>query len=183
MSMLGDRRFGYWLLPILLCLMLVGMLLLGQPWLPQGSPWLPQGIKRSEERGLDKEEIAASTTSHSTASHGEWLPSARPSGQTVALTIDFGNGAKREFSALPWRNGMTVADLMEAAHHFRPPITYTQKGIGAQAFLTSLEGVAHQTSQGNFWFYEINGKRGIRSFGIQPLLSSDRVLWIFGPQE
>jgi hypothetical protein len=174
--MLEDRRFGYWLLPILLCLMLMGMLLLGQPW-------LPQGYKKSEERGPDKEEIASSTTSHSNASHGGWLPSARPSGQTVALTIDFGNGAKREFFALPWRNGMTVADLMDEARHFRPPITYTQKGIGAQAFLTSLEGVAHQTSQGNFWFYEINGKRGIRSFGIQPLLSSDRVLWIFGPQE
>ena len=176
--MLGDRGVGYWLLPILLCLMLVGMLLLGQPWLPQDRPWLPQGSNGSEERGLDKEEIAASTTSH-----GGWLPAARPSGQTVALTIDFGNGAKREFSALPWHNGMTVTDLMDAAHHFRPPITYTQKGIGAQAFLTSLEGVAHQTSQGNFWFYEINGKRGIRSFGIQPLLSGDRVLWIFGPQE
>lgn len=169
--MQGDREVGYWLLPMLLCLMLVGMLLLGQLWLPQGSKW-------SEEWRPDKEEIASNTTSR-----GEWLPSARPSGQTVALTIDFGNGAKREYFALPWRDGMTVADLMDGARHFRPPITYTQKGIGAQAFLTSLEGVAHQMSQGNFWFYEINGKRGTRSFGIQPLLSGDRVLWIFGPQE
>jgi hypothetical protein len=101
----------------------------------------------------------------------------------VALAIDFGNGATREFAALPCRDGMTVADLLAAARDFQPSITYAQTGTQAHAFLTSLEGVGSQAVQGNFWFYEINGNRGTRSFGIQPLIPGDRVLWTFGPQE
>jgi len=115
--------------------------------------------------------------------HGGWVPAARPSGQTVALTIDFGNGAKREFSALPWRNGMTVADLMEEGRHFQPPITYTQQGTGSHAFLTTLEGVVGQANEGKFWLFEINGKHGTRSFGVQSLNPGDRILWRFGSQK
>ena len=171
----GSRARGPWLLPLLLVAVLAGMLLYSQPW----AKWGQTGSGNSAERGARGGEMAAAGTTP----HGGWVPAPRPAGKTVALTVDFGNGASREFAALPWHDGMTLADLMEMARHFRPSITYTQKGTGAQAFLTALEGVAHQANQGNFWFYEINGKRGIRSFGIQPLLPGDRVLWTFGPQE
>jgi hypothetical protein len=160
---------------LLLGAVLAGMLLSSQLWTTWGQP----GSGSSAERGAR----SAGMATDSTTAHGDWVPAPRSAGKTVALTIDFGNGATREFAALPWRDGMTLADLMEVARHFRPSITYTQKGTGAQAFLTALEGVAQQANQGNFWFYQINGKRGIRSFGIQPLLPGDRVLWTFGPQE
>lgn len=175
MGTAGTRPAGPWLLPLLLCTVLVGILLFSQPWVKWGQP----DGGSSEELGARGEGVAAD----STATQGGWVPAPRPVGKTVALSIDFGNGATREFTALPWRDGMMVADLMDAARHFRPSINYTQKGTQAQAFLTALEGVSQQASSDNYWFYEINGKRGIRSFGIQPLLPGDRVLWKFGPQE
>ncbi len=59
-----------------------------------------------------------------------WTPSDEPQGSTVALEIDFGNGAQCQFAALPWRAGMTVAQLMEAARKFRPGIEFAQHGEG-----------------------------------------------------
>ncbi len=173
----GARPAGPWLLPLLLCVVLAGILLLlySRPWANESQ----SGAVRVEEGESRSDGLATGSAS---APSG-WLPAPRPAGKTVALSIDFGNGATREFAALPWRDGMTVADLMEAARHFRPAVRYTQKGVGAQAFLTALEGVSQQADSGKFWFFEINGKRGIRSFGIQPLLPGDRVLWMFGPQE
>ena len=158
---LGTRARGLWLLPLMLGAVLAGMLLSSQPWTQQDQP----GSKSSAKR----EGQSAAMATADTSADGGWVPAPRPPGKTVALTIDFGNGATRGFAALPWSDGMTLADLMEIARRFRPSITYTQKCAGAQAFLTALEGVAHQANQGNFWFYQINGKRGTRSFGIQPL--------------
>ncbi len=165
---------GFWLLPLLLCAVLAGMLLSSQPWVKWGQP----GSESSTQRGARSPGLAAGTPPH-----GSWVPTPRPAGKTVAFTIDFGNGATREFAALPWQDGMTLADLMEGARHFRPAITYTQRGSGAQAFLTSLEGVAGQTERGRYWICEINGKRGDRSFGVQLLNPGDRILWTFGPEE
>ena len=172
---LGTQPAGPWLLPLLLGAVLTGLVLYSQPWARESQ----SGNARVEGEGSRSESLAAGGAS----GHGGWVPAPRPVGKTVALSIDFGNGATREFAALPWRDGMTVADLMEVARLFRPSIHYMQKGSGAQAFLTALEGLAHQAKQDKYWFYEINGKRGIRSFGIQPLLPGDRVLWTFGPQE
>jgi hypothetical protein len=103
--------------------------------------------------------------------------------ETVALKIDFGNGAEREFAALPWRRGMTVADLMKEAAKFFPGIRYSQQGEGAMALLTSLDGVANGTPADRFWLYEINGQPGTVSFAVYELSAGDRVLWAFKPPE
>ena len=109
-------------------------------------------------------------------------PSARVSGKAVSLAIDYSNGEHRQFDALPWHEGMTVADLMGAAREFRPGITFMQRGEGKVAFLTSLDGIAGQTAvaaQG--WQYKINGEHGRQSFGSQLLTPGDQVLWTYGP--
>ena len=113
-------------------------------------------------------------------------PSDRVSGEVVSLVVDCGNGAQRQFDALPWHEGMTVANLMGKARDFRPGITFTQRGAGKMAFLTSLDGIAGQaagqgagTARG--WQYKINGEHGQQSFGSQILTPGDRVLWIYGP--
>ncbi len=149
---------GGWRLPLLLCVVLAGLLLYGknQPVIEQ-----PQ----------DSSEL------------GTWLPTPPPEGQTVGLTIDFGNGAKRNFDALPWREGMTLDDLMQMAKQFRPGIRFEQQGTGEMAFLTSLEGLANQGGGGNFWQFQINGIHGQQSFGSQRLAVGDRVLWTFGLPE
>lgn len=121
-----------------------------------------------------------------TAAGGEsasaaWTPAPRPRGETVALEIDFGNGARRQFDDLPWTADMTVGDLLRTARQFQPAITFQHDGAGAKAFLTSLEGVANEGPGGRFWTYEINGRVGEVSFDVQPLQPGDRVLWKFAP--
>lgn len=108
-----------------------------------------------------------------------WAPSPRPEGETVRLEIDFGNGAHRVFEALPWEEGMTVADLMVVARAFQPPIHYEQRGEGEAAFLVSLEGVAGGGPDSRNWLYRVNGEHAKVSFGIYPLEPSDEVLWIY----
>jgi hypothetical protein len=113
----------------------------------------------------------------------DWSQPADAETQTVALEIDFGNGAVREFAALPWREGMTVADLMAEAAAFSPEIRYTQQGEGAMALLTSLDGVANGTPADRFWLYEVNGQPGTVSFAVHKLSAGDGVLWAFKPPE
>jgi hypothetical protein len=108
-----------------------------------------------------------------------WKPTPVPEGETVALVIDFGNGARREFDALPWSAGMTVGDLLRTARDFRPAVQFEQSGTGDGAFLTSLEGVAHEGAGGRFWFYEVDGRFGTVSFDAQQLQAGQRVLWKF----
>lgn len=112
-----------------------------------------------------------------------WTPTERPQGEAVSLEIDFGNGARRQFEALPWSAEMTVGDLLRQAKEFRPPIAFEHRGAGAEAFLTSLEGVANEGAGGRFWTYEVNGRAGEVSFDLQPLAPGDRVLWKFSRGE
>ena len=98
---------------------------------------------------------------------------------TKSLAIDFGNGARREFAALPWSDGLTLGKLMREARDFRPGIRYTQRGEGDMAFLTALEGVANDKAAGRYWFYEVDGQRGEVSFEVQPLEAGAKVLWVF----
>lgn len=109
-----------------------------------------------------------------------WTPSPRPTGETVSLTIDFGNGARREFAALPYKQGMTLGELITQAREFRPPINFTTQGEGDMAFLTSLEGVANETgASGRYWVYSVDDRRGEVSFAVQSLAAKSEVLWEF----
>ena len=109
----------------------------------------------------------------------EWTPAARPTGETVRLEIDFGNGASREFAALPWQPEMTVGDVMETARDFRPAIRFTQQGEGESGFLTSLEGVANEGSGERNWRFSVNDRIGETSFCVAPVAAGDQVLWEF----
>ena len=102
-----------------------------------------------------------------------------PDEQTVGLEVDFGNGARREIAALPWREGMTVGDLMREAAAFRPGIESTRTGQGEMSFLTSLDGVANEGPAGRSWMYQVGGRRAQVSYEVQPLAAGDRVLWVF----
>ncbi len=130
--------------------------------------------------GLESSPTSAARGANSTES---WTPSPQPQGQTVSLTIDFGNGARREFDALPWTEGLTLGELMRRAAAFRPGVTYAQRGEGPMAFLTSLEGVANEGGGGRYWFYAVNDRRGETSFAVQPLEPGAHVEWVFKPAD
>lgn len=102
-----------------------------------------------------------------------------PDEQTVGLEISFGNGARREIVRLPWREGMTVGDLMRRAAAFRPGIEFTHTGQGEMSFLTSIDGVANEGPEGRSWIYEVGGKKAKVSYEVQPLAAGERVLWVF----
>jgi hypothetical protein len=127
--------------------------------------------------------VGQRTASGTQEPKASWSPQPEAQAETVALTIDFGNGATREFAALAWRQGMTVADLMAQAAKFSPGIRYRQQGEGAMALLTSLDGVANGMPADRFWLYEVNGQPGTVSFAAHELSAGDRVLWAFKPPE
>jgi hypothetical protein len=96
--------------------------------------------------------------------------------EKIALTIDFGDGRPKNFDAIAWRSGMTVADAMKAASG----VTVAQKGSGQSAFVTSIDGVQNQGADAHNWMYKINGKVADRSFAVYELKPGDRILWTFG---
>ena len=106
-----------------------------------------------------------------------------PQGEGVGLTVDFGNGVKKQFDALPWRAGMTVEILMQEASHWKPGISYSQRGTGEMGFLTSIDGLKNQGIGGRNWSYEVNGEFAEISFCLHPLEPGDRLLWKFAGEE
>jgi hypothetical protein len=102
---------------------------------------------------------------------------------TVSLVIDFGNGVRREFAALPSREGMTVGDVLRLARESRPPIEYATKGEGEMTFLTALEGVANEGGDGRNWLYSVDGVAGQVSFEVHPAPPGSAVLWEFRGRE
>lgn len=111
-----------------------------------------------------------------------WTPPTT-AGQTVALSIDYGNGQRREFGALPWTEGMTVAGALQQARDFHPGIAYTHRGEGAQALLTSLDGVSNDSALGRFWLYEVDGRAGEVSYGVQTIMAGQSVKWTYSGRE
>jgi hypothetical protein len=97
--------------------------------------------------------------------------------EKVTLTIDFGDGRQKNFEAIGWRSGMTVADAMKAASG----VTVTQKDTGQSAFVTAIDGIENQGADAHNWMYKINGKVADRSFEVYDLKPGDRILWTFGP--
>ena len=146
-------RSDSWMFPALLLLVLVGVAIFAFTQRPPGG---------------DSDSVAEAET---------WTPAAAPTGETVQLVIDFGNGARREFDSLPWRPEMTVADVLEAARTFRPGIRFTQQGAGESGFLTTLEGVGGEGAEGRNWRFSVDGKLGEESFCLVTVEAGGSVLW------
>jgi hypothetical protein len=108
-----------------------------------------------------------------------WIAGPAADSEIVSLTIDFGNGARRDFARLPWTEGMTVADVLKSAGKFRPGITYTQRG----ELLTSIDGITNGMPAERFWLYEVNDRPGKVSLAVQPVAVGDRILWAFKAPE
>ena len=97
--------------------------------------------------------------------------------EKVTLSIDFGDSRQKNFDAIPWRSGMTVADAMKAALG----VTVAHKGSGQSTFVTAIDGIENQGADGQNWMYKINGKIADRSFAVYELKPGDRILWTFRP--
>jgi hypothetical protein len=109
----------------------------------------------------------------------------QPATQTVSLSVDFGEGRRREWPTIRWRDGLTVADALAMAtgpDDASEPLRFVQKGSGSSALLTELADVPNEGAGGRNWIYQVNGKHADRSFAVYELQAGDEVLWRYaGP--
>jgi hypothetical protein len=144
---------SWWRLPLLLAIVLVAIMLL----LRRGEP-----EPREESRQAAPEDIAAAANAANTQ-----------------LTINFGDDRPPIEAESSWREGMTVADLLNNNSMVNVVII----GSGASAFLTSINGAANEGARGRNWTYRVNGKHADRSFAVYELRPGDHVLWTFAAQQ
>lgn len=114
-----------------------------------------------------------------------WLPattiSAAEPAKTVALVVDYNDGATKEYKAVPWRDGLTAFDVMTWASQHPHGIKFESKGSGASLIVTSIDGVENEGGGGDAknWIYSVNDKKGNKSCAVRRLEPGDRVLWKF----
>lgn len=99
--------------------------------------------------------------------------------KTVQLTIDYGDGSQKTFTAIEWKEKQTVFDVLQAAEKHPRGIKLKHRGSGAALFVSAIDEVANQ-SGGNAWLYEVNGTPGDRSCAIYDVQPGDKLLWKFG---
>jgi hypothetical protein len=102
-----------------------------------------------------------------------------PASETVKVVIDYGDGSQKQFSAVPWKQEMTVFAALEAAAKHPRGFKFVHQGKGETVLITAIDDLKNE-GRGRNWLYEVNGKLGDRSCGVMPLKAGDSVLWRFG---
>jgi hypothetical protein len=106
---------------------------------------------------------------------------AEPKAPTVRLVIDFGDGVEVHFTALKWRQGLTVLDALSAARSHPRGLAFSQRGSGRNALVTQIGDVKNEggAADSRNWMYYVNGKAPDVGAGVQELKPGDAVLWKF----
>jgi hypothetical protein len=102
--------------------------------------------------------------------------------KAVRLVVDYGDGVEVHFKALPWREGMTVVDALEAAQKHPRGIKFVQRGRDATAMITEIGGKQNEGS-GKNWIFSVGGKTADLGAGAYELKAGDTILWEFKPYE
>jgi len=100
----------------------------------------------------------------------------------VSLVVDYGDGVELRFRELPHRAGMTVLDALAAAGKHPRGVKFVQRGRGATAMITEIDGLRNDPS-GKNWLFSVNGKSAEVGSGAYELKAGDAVLWEFKPYE
>ena len=151
---LRNRR---WRLPMMLALLLLVILLVRSTGLQQNAP--------TDHGQTAADDAAAAAT-----------------GKTVTLAIEFADGTLRH-DYIPWREGMTVENLLASASRLPKGVQFAQQGSGESALLTEINGTANEGGTGRNWTYSVNGQEADRSFAIYQLQPNDHVLWTFSAKQ
>jgi hypothetical protein len=100
-----------------------------------------------------------------------------PASKTVNLSIDFGDGRKQDLPALPFKEGMTVLDLLDEASAQPMALKIEKRGSGATAFVDAIDSVRNGGAGHRNWVYFINDQKGPEGAGAAGIMPGDRVLW------
>jgi hypothetical protein len=106
---------------------------------------------------------------------------AEPKAATVRLVVDYGDGVETHFKALPWREGMTVLDALDAAGKHPHGVAYKKRGAGGGALITQIGDVANEGGgrENKNWLFYVNDKQATASAGKTTLAAGDVALWRF----
>jgi hypothetical protein len=111
-------------------------------------------------------------------------PAAAESTKTVELVIDYGDGVRKMFAALPWHEKMTVRGVLDEAKAHSHGIEYMAHGSGEEAMLTKLDDLENQLGEkAKDWLYYVNDRQGDKSFDAWEVRPGDVILWKFGVYE
>jgi hypothetical protein len=94
---------------------------------------------------------------------------------TVALTIDYSNGAQKHFSSIPWEKGQTILEAIQASEGIPPKasITFGSDRSGHVLGLV-IDDVPPKGGPASEWLVWVNaqsfqGRLGTEtSFGLHP---------------
>lgn len=95
------------------------------------------------------------------------------------LTIDYGDGAQKRFTAVPWKEGMTVQDAMQFAKTHPHGVTFLSRGKGEFGFLSQIDDVKNQAGGGRNWIFYVNQERAEASFAVTRVPKAGAILWRF----
>lgn len=98
---------------------------------------------------------------------------------SVRLTIDYGDGVQKTYTALPWKPKMTVFDALQAAEKHDRGIKVTFTGKGETVFITAIDDLANEGADAPNWRYTVNDQPARYSAGVMDLKAGDAVLWRF----
>lgn len=96
---------------------------------------------------------------------------------TVSLTVSYGDGVEKKFTAIPWKEGRTVLDALNAAAKHPRGIKVDRRGNGEFAFVTAIDEV--KSDGGKNWIFFVNDKAADKSCGVYPLQAGDAIVWKF----
>ena len=101
---------------------------------------------------------------------------------TVELIVDYGDGAQKRLTEVPWKKDMTVLDVMRYATDHPHGITYEHRGKGEIAFLSKIDDVENEGGGGRNWIFYTGKKdedRGQSSFAVAKPPVGSTILWRF----
>jgi len=106
---------------------------------------------------------------------------APPPSSTIPLVIDYRDGVEKHFTALAFKEGMTVLDLLVEAKASPHGITFSSTGSGETTFVTQIDDLKNEGVRGGKrnWTYEVNDKLADRSAAVYGLKPGDQVRWSF----
>ncbi|MEF8729609.1 MAG: hypothetical protein V5B34_15615 [Accumulibacter sp.] len=94
---------------------------------------------------------------------------------TVAVTIDYSNGAHKHFSSIPWKEGLTILGAIQASEGIVPGVTisFGSDRVGHVLKLV-IDGSPREDGPASEWVVWVNakpfhGRLGTEtSFGFKP---------------
>jgi hypothetical protein len=109
------------------------------------------------------------------------LVAADPKPTSVRLVIDYGDGVELHFTALKWREGMTVLDALSAAKAHSRGVKFSQRGSGRSVLITEIGGAKNEggAADSRNWLFYVNGKQADVGAGVLTLQRGDTILWKF----